>query len=190
LRSRLYCIIARSLGPSILEEKPVHALSQTPLPGLQKQFEVASRVGELQEQVSVAIREANRLRGQLQSLRPKVETQKTLADALAALERRTEAMAGAAPGNNPEFEGVGTPSAPDRTSLRFLSGALGELERAVESADVAPSTDVLTAFARDQQAVRKALAQWNEIKNKDLPRLNSLLRQANLPGVSIDQPKL
>ena len=163
---------------------------KTPLPGLLKQFEVANRVGELQEQVSVAIREASRLRGQLQSLRPKVETQKTLADALAALERRTEAMAGAAPSNNPDFEGVGTPSAPDRTSLRFLSGALSELERAVESADVAPSTDALTAFARDQQAVGRALAQWNEIKNQDLPRLNSLLRQANLPGVSIDQPKL
>jgi hypothetical protein len=157
---------------------------KTPLPALLKQFEVASRIGELQEQVSTASREAARLQRQLQSLRPKVEGQKKLSDALAALERRTGAIAGVAPSPTPGAEGEGPLPTPDRTGFRFLSGALSELERAVESADVAPSSDALTAFTRDQQAVRKALAQWNGIKSQELPRLNSLLREANLPAIS------
>jgi photosystem II stability/assembly factor-like uncharacterized protein len=161
---------------------------KTPLPVLLKQFEVASRIGELQEQVSRANREATRLHRQLESLRPKVEAQKMLADALAALERRMGATAGPPPAPSPSFEEEGPPSTPDRTGFRFLSGALSELQRAVESADVAPSPDALTAFQRNQQAVRRALAQWKEITSQDLPRLNSLLRQANLPAISLERP--
>lgn len=162
---------------------------KTPLSGLQKQFEVAKRVGELQAQVSLANREARRIQAQLQSLRPRVASQKALADALAALEGRIVAIVGTPPASNPEFSGVALPSTPDHTSFRFLSGALGELERAVESADVAPTADALTAFQKDQQAVRKALAQWNEIKSRELARLNTLLRQANLPPISTDRPE-
>ena len=61
------------------------------------------------------------------------------------------------------------------------------VERAAESADVAPTTDATTAFQRDQQAVQEALAQWNELKSKDMARLNSLLKRANLQPLSLEE---
>ena len=67
--------------------------------------------------------------------------------------------------------------------------AFGQVERAVGSADLAPTADAVTAFQRDQQAVQEALAAWDKIKSQDVPHLNSSLRQAGLPPISLEEAK-
>jgi hypothetical protein len=70
-----------------------------------------------------------------------------------------------------------------------LTIALGQVERAVGSADLAPTADAATAFQLDQQAVQQALAAWGKIKSQDVPHLNSSLRQAGLPPISLEEAK-
>jgi hypothetical protein len=70
-----------------------------------------------------------------------------------------------------------------------LTIALGRVERAVGSADVAPTADAVTAFQHDQQAMQQALAEWNKIKSKEVSRLNPSLKQAGLPPISLEEGK-
>ncbi|MBZ5565215.1 MAG: hypothetical protein LAP13_22690 [Acidobacteriia bacterium] len=154
---------------------------------LLKQFEMASRIGAAQGQISAALNEANRLHERLKSLPADAKVPQKVKEAAEALAHKTEQVAGIAPPSNPEFAGVGEPSV-DRSSLRFLNGAWGELENAVESADVAPTPDAVTAFRNNEQAQRQALEEWDRIKNGELSRLNALLREAGIPVISLAKP--
>jgi len=156
-----------------------------------KQFEMARQIGVAQAQVSAAFREANRLHEQLQALKSQVKPvtgdQKTLAGEIEALDHRTMALTGGTSTPGPFEEAQ--PSAAAAVSLRSLTSALSAVERAVESADVAPTPDAITAFQRERQAVQKALVQWKELRTRDLPRLNASLKQANLPPIALEGRK-
>jgi photosystem II stability/assembly factor-like uncharacterized protein len=157
---------------------------KTPLADLALQFKMAREISGAQAQVSAAAAEANRLHGQLQALKAKASGQQALADELEALDKKTMALTG---GTSPP--GFFETEAPSTTTLRSLTIALGQVARAVGSADAAPTRDAVTAFQHDRQAVEKALAEWNQIKGKDVPHLNQALKQAGLPSVSLEEVK-
>jgi photosystem II stability/assembly factor-like uncharacterized protein len=158
---------------------------KTPQADLVEQFQMAQQIGATQAQVGNALLAADHLHGQLQRLAPRAGDGTPLAAQIAALDRKTVALAGAAPPPGP-YEGAEPPVSAINT-LRSLNTALGDVERAVQSADVAPTADAVTALRRDRQAIAKALAQWNEIKSRDLPKLNAALKQANLQPVSLEE---
>ena len=158
---------------------------KTPQADLVKQFDVAREIGNAQAQVGAASRLANHLHEQLQSLASREGDRKPLADQIRALDRKTMALAGGTSSPSPFEEAA--PSAPAVVTLRSLTSALSDVLRAVQSADVAPSGDALVVFHRDQQAMQKVLAQWNDIKSKDVPTLNASLKQANLQPVSLEE---
>jgi photosystem II stability/assembly factor-like uncharacterized protein len=171
--------------PLVLKKDP---RVKTPDADLWKQFAMARRIEAAQAEVARASREADRLQEGLKSLTRQKGAPAKVVETAKALARKTEQVGGITPPPNPEFAGVGEPSE-DRTSLRFLNGALGELQRAVESADVAPTPDAVGAFQDDQQALSKALAQWDRIKTHDLPQLNALLRESGLRVISLEEAK-
>jgi len=159
----------------------------TPLADLELQLKTALQINTAQAQVSPAFVEANRLHEQLQALNSKVrkvQGQKALAGELEALDKKAMTLSGGTSG-----PGFFETEASSNTSLRSLTIALGQVERAVGSADLAPTADALAAFQRDRQAVQEALAEWGKIKSQDVPRLNSLLKQAGLPPVSLEEEK-
>jgi hypothetical protein len=158
---------------------------KTPQADLLRQFEMARQISAAQAQVGAAMRAANRLHGQLQLLVAPASGGKSLAEQIAALDRKVLALTGgaSAPGS---FEGAES-SASEANTLRSLNAALGAVARAVESADVAPSADALTAFQHDRQVMQQALAQWSEIKTQDVPKLNASLKQASLTPVSLKE---
>jgi len=159
---------------------------KTPLPGLAKQFELARQVTAALGEVAAARRQADRLRAELQDLRKRAAPQGALAAAVEALDRKTAAVAGVAPATSPG--NVGGESAPgDRASFLYLTSALAGLENVIESADVAPTPDAMAAFQSIQTVLRAALAQWAEVKGKDLPQLNEMLRAAGLPAISLER---
>jgi photosystem II stability/assembly factor-like uncharacterized protein len=158
---------------------------KTPLADLILQFKMAQQINTAQAQVSAAFAEANRLHVQLQALKSKLaktSEHQALAGEVEALDKRTMAIAGgtSAPGF---FETEPSPTA----SLRALTVSLSQVERAVGSADAAPTADAVTAFQRNQQAAQKALEEWNKIENEGVPHLNSSLKQAGLPPVSLEE---
>jgi DNA repair ATPase RecN len=151
------------------------------------QFKMLRQINAAQAQVSAASGEANRLHERLQTLKsrlPKADEQKALASEIEALDKKTMAIAGGTSG--PGFFETEPSST---TTLRSLTNALSQVERAVGSADVAPTADAATAFERDQQGMQKALVEWNRIKDQDVPHLNSLLKQAGLPPLSLDEER-
>jgi photosystem II stability/assembly factor-like uncharacterized protein len=158
---------------------------KTPQADLVKQFEMAQQIGAAQAQVGAALLSADHLHAQLQRLASQVGDRKPLADQIATLDRKTLAVAGDAPAPSPS-EGA-EPAAPAAETLRSITSALGDVGRAVQSADVAPTADAVTAFRRDQQVVQKVIAQWNGIKSQDVPKLNASLKQANLQPVSLEE---
>ena len=40
---------------------------------------------------------------------------------------------------------------------------------------------------QDEQVLRSTLAQWSEVKTRDLPHLNTMLREANVPPISLEE---
>ncbi len=159
----------------------------TPLSDLALQFKIAMQINAAQTQVAAAFGEANRLHEQLQPLNSKLAKEngrKALAGEVSALDKKTLALSGGTSG-----PGLYETEAPATASLRSLTIALGQVERAVGSADLAPTADAATAFQLDQQAVQQALAAWGKIKSQDVPHLNSSLRQAGLPPISLEEAK-
>jgi photosystem II stability/assembly factor-like uncharacterized protein len=176
-------------GQSYTQQLPVKMDPRvtTPLSDLALQFKTAMQINAAQAQVAAAFGEANRLHEQLQALNSKLAKEngrKALAGEVAVLDKKTLALSGGTSG-----PGLYETDAPDTSSLRALTIALGQVGRAVGSADLAPTADAVTAFQRDQQAAQEALAAWDKIKGHDVPHLNSSLRQAGLPPISLEEAK-
>ena len=51
----------------------------------------------------------------------------------------------------------------------------------VDSSDAAPTAQAVSAFATYQKLLPKELAKWAALKKSDIPALNALLRERQLP---------
>ncbi len=160
---------------------------KTSFADLSKQFQLAYEVNSSLKRISEVTREAARLQSDLRSLRSKAGSKSGVIDTVSALEEKIDRIAGRPASANPDFIGVGEPSS-DRSSLRFLSGNLSALLGMIQSADVAPGPDTVTAVMREQQSLEKSLTQWTRIKTIEVPKLNALLRQAGLETISTAGP--
>ena len=152
---------------------------------LQKQFDLAQQVLVLTGETNGASRQAAQLLEKLKALAPKVTGRKyqKLAEQVDKMTKDTQAVLGQ------EARGelaAGAPQPTDRTTLRYVSGALGELERAIESADVAPTADAQAAFNQDGEIVHDALGKWDVILNTDLPALNKELEHQHMNSEAIE----
>ena len=153
---------------------------------LEAQFQTDRQIVAAREKVSKALDEAERLKKRLRALLPRGTNRHELTREIGAVSRKLSPVLGAALPSNPDFSGEFGPSK-DLASLRYLAEAFGQLEYVVESADAAPTPDALTAFHQRQQVMESTLAMWEEIKAKDLAHLNSILRQAMLPAISVEK---
>ncbi|MDQ1639548.1 MAG: hypothetical protein QOF62_2887 [Pyrinomonadaceae bacterium] len=69
-------------------------------------------------------------------------------------------------------------------SLAALNGSLGSLLQLVEGADAAPTAQAHETFITYKRLLDQQMAKWNELKAKDLPALNELLRQRQMSPVT------
>jgi len=154
------------------------------LADLQEQFDVSRQIVEARTRVSQALGDAGTLEKHLQRLQTEAVNHPELKRSLEVIERQMPALLGPAQPSNPDFSGEFGP-ARDHTSLRYLDGALGKLEHAVESADAAPTPDALTAVHQNLKVMQSTMALWLKIKTGDLSKLNSVLGQMNQPPVML-----
>jgi photosystem II stability/assembly factor-like uncharacterized protein len=170
---------------------------KTPLADLVKQFELSTRIADAQAEALAAIAEAGRLRQQVTAMRGAAKAMPlNLTQSLAALDKKLEALIGPAP---TVPGGGGEPAATERTSLRYVSGTLGggagggfggaSLMAAVQSADVAPTLDIVTAFNSTLATLHMAEAALEALKTKDVSQVNELLKQIGLPVITAEQSK-
>jgi photosystem II stability/assembly factor-like uncharacterized protein len=153
---------------------------------LVKQFTVAREIGASQARVQQALHEANNLRESLRALQGKLTGQEKLAGEAETFKQKLTAIAGPPPPRIPAGFGEEDPNVGEG-NLRTLVAAWSEVDRAVESADAAPTADAVTAFGRNQLLTRKLRALWEEVKSKDLLGLNESLKKAGLQALSLER---
>jgi hypothetical protein len=158
---------------------------ETTRPELQQQFEIARRVSAKSAEIAKARGEVAAVRTQITSLRTQAAGNVPLLASLDALDAKAAAIGGVTAPSTPDSSGVASPSN-DVSSLLFVSGELGQVLQAVEGPDGIPSQQVMNAFAQAQKLGAAAIAKWTIVKNADLVAVNSQLKQANLPAISLE----
>jgi len=157
--------------------------NKIPLIELQKQFDAGSDVAHLQMQISEAQRGVEQLRSQIRDRRAQAQSNAALVAALDAVDHKAEAVSGTpptptAPGNAPE-------PPQEHQSLAYLSGEFTQISFAVNSGDEAPTAEAMKAIAAARATLATTLAKWTELQTKDLPQLNSQLKQAGIAPVTV-----
>ena len=142
---------------------------KTPALAMQQVYVVSKALYYSAIDVRTAARQAHAVRDQI-AARPAASSA-PVADALASLDTKIQALAGDAP------------AAPD--TLAGASASLAGVMNILQGADVRPTTVQLKAIAAARTAASTAMTKWAAIKAVDLPALNAKLAAASLPPVSI-----
>jgi photosystem II stability/assembly factor-like uncharacterized protein len=153
---------------------------KTPLPGLAQQFTLSKQLYDEVVATSVTLRQLRALRSQLRQLREPAG-QGAAAEALANLDKKLEALEGRGGGGRFGRFGGGGPD-----TLGSVSGSLAMLMGVLQEADLAPTTQVVAAAAERRRALATLMGRWNEIKTRDIPAVNTQLRQSSLPELKLE----
>ena len=124
-----------------------------------------------------SVQEIRELRTQLNDLKTKLTgdaSAKPVLDAIAALDKKAAELVAV----EQTYPPVGVVSA------AALNGALGSLLVLVDSADRAPTAQAATAFETYSKLLQQQLAKWAALKTQDIPALNTLLQQRQLPTIN------
>ena len=154
---------------------------KTPPEGLAQQSMLSLQVAADMRQASETLRQLRALRTQLKKLQQGTE-QKQLVEALESLDQKAAALAGS---ENSGRRGRGRGVRTGEPTLMRLHGELGQLLETLQGADGTPTTQTVAACGQVHRALSGPLARWTELKSKDVKTVNELLRQANLPPLSV-----
>jgi hypothetical protein len=128
--------------------------------------------------------------GQIRALRVKIRETKehagagAVSDALEALDKKAQAIEGAPAGGRGGGRGA-LASGPDTFSS--VNGSLMALMQSLQSADVAPATQTVTAVNQRRAAMARLMQRWSALQTSDLIAVNGQLTKANLPALKIDK---
>jgi photosystem II stability/assembly factor-like uncharacterized protein len=154
---------------------------KTPRAGLEQQFALSAEAAEGMTRTFEALGELKKLRAQLKEMRARTGLAPALAEALATLDRKAAVLeSGAAQGATPA---PGTPPAP--TDFNQLHSSFATLYGVLQQADAAPTTQAVAAAADLQRRLREATSSWNELKGREVESVNTQLRAAGLPPLSL-----
>jgi photosystem II stability/assembly factor-like uncharacterized protein len=146
-----------------------------------EQFEFAREVERASSRVAGASEAAGKLQTELAARR--AGAQAPLLAALDAFQSQLSALSGSQPTANPANAFAFPPQ--HIQSLRWLSGALGNLLEAVDGADAAPTPDARAGLAKLSPMVDSVLAAWERFTAADLQALNAKLTAAGLQPIEL-----
>ncbi len=149
---------------------------------LRRQFELDRKIADALDRDYGAVQGVRNLRSQLKALadhKPSPE----IAKAIAGLETKAAALEGDEGGYGTRFL-----SAPEGRSLARLNTGLSAVLTALDSADAAPTTQQSAMAADLEKALGEQLANWNQMKSKNVAELNSQLSKAGLPVIDLQKP--
>jgi hypothetical protein len=149
---------------------------KTSLVALRQQLTLEIQIMQAMWDSHESVQEIRDLRTQLNELQTKLKTDasaKPILDAVATLDKKAAELVAV----EQTYPPVGIVSAAS------LNGALGSLLVLVDSADTAPTAQAASAFATYQKLLALELAKWAALEKNDIPALNALLRQRQLPAI-------
>jgi photosystem II stability/assembly factor-like uncharacterized protein len=150
--------------------------------GLTRQFDLSFEAYKGMDQSFKGALEIRKLRDQITHSIEKVG-RGPLAEALSALDKKAAAIGGEGRAD------VGSPGLPGGTidlrnaNLTNLNNGFSALLENLQSADVTPTAPTVAAAAELQRTLTKLVADWNDLKTKDVVAINAQLRSANQPAL-------
>jgi hypothetical protein len=123
-----------------------------------------------------AVLQGGSVRAQLEKV--KAQANPTTTDAMETFDKKLAALLGA-PGGF-----LAPPS--QEVTLSRLNGQAGTLYTQVWQADAEPTLSQMAARETIEGDSVGVLKRWSDFKNTDLPALNRVLREANIPEVQVE----
>src|SRR5258705_3300589 len=151
---------------------------------LQRQFAVATQLSQTLGQVSIALQQAKDLRKQINERKKDAAGKSELLAALDDFNRKMEVSVELDTDNDFMIFGLALPDK-SHESLPHAQSALTGLLMVEQSADVAPSADIVTAANAWEASSKDSLARWKTILERDFAPLNSKLQKANLKPLAL-----
>jgi photosystem II stability/assembly factor-like uncharacterized protein len=148
---------------------------KTPLAGLQKKFQAEMQLASLVTQTSQAVAQGSSIRAQLDKVSVQAAETK---NAVAEFQKKLAALIGA-PG------GFFAPPSQELTLSR-LNGEAGTLYAQMWQADAEPTASQREALVTVVHGSSDVLKRWAEFTKTDLPALNRLLHDAQVPEVRVE----
>ncbi len=151
---------------------------------LQNQFALATELSQTLAKVSIAQQRAKDLRQQIEEHKKIAADKPKILAALDDFNRKMEVAVEFDANDDFMVFGLALPDKPHQ-SLPHAQSALTGLLIVEQSADVAPSSDVVTAANAWVASSNDALARWRTVLDQDFATLNAQLQKANLKPLAV-----
>jgi photosystem II stability/assembly factor-like uncharacterized protein len=149
---------------------------KTSTAGLERKFQLETRLASLLTQTSQAVQQAGSLRDPLQKLSQQATG--AIHDSIQAFQNKLTALLGAP-------AGFLAPPANENTLTRTNS-QVAVLYGQIWQVDADPTSSQSEAFAAIEHDASDVMKRWDALRTTDLPALNHSLGGANLPEIKID----
>jgi hypothetical protein len=146
-----------------------------------EQFELARRIELVSARLAKATDAAGKIQKEVTARR--VDARGPVLAMLDAFQARLSELSGSEPSTNPANAFAFPPKHIE--SLRWLSGALGNLREAVDGADAAPTPDARDGLAKLSPMVDSTLVAWERFASADLQTLNAKLVAADIKPIVV-----
>jgi photosystem II stability/assembly factor-like uncharacterized protein len=138
---------------------------------LNQQVALENQIVETMNESFGTVRQISGVRDQLKKLVSSGSVDAAIAEAAGALDKKAAELLAV----ETQYPPVGI------ISVASLNGSLGSLLLLVEGADAAPTAQANETFASYKRLLGQQMMKWEQLKTKDLPLLNDLLRQKQMP---------
>jgi len=145
---------------------------------LSQQLELDLKIVDSMKQSYTAVQQIRDLRVHLKELQTKLKDDtgaKAVLDAVNALDQKAANLIAV----DLQYPPVGI------VSVASMNGALSSLLQLVEGSDSPPTAQAADAFATYRRLLNQQLARWTEVKEKDLPALNRMLKTSRLIEIGV-----
>ncbi len=143
--------------------------------GLEKKFQAEKKLASLMSNTAEALLQAGSIREQIEKL--STESNAHAKDAIADFQKKLDLLTGASGGF------FAPPS--QEVTLSRANGSDGTLYQQIWGVDAEPTVAQVEAMTAADRESNNALKRWNEFKTKELPEMNRMLREAQVPEIKI-----
>ncbi|MDP9253368.1 MAG: glycosyl hydrolase, partial [Verrucomicrobiota bacterium] len=155
-------------------------------PGLQKEFELAMQVNDRISQLHQAVNEIRDLGSQIQSLHKRFGDDQRLKPALDAADELKKKMSAI------EEQLIQVNMKSSEGTLAFptmLNESFDTFSHVIDGADAAPTQPQLDVSKTLNGRLDEQLKKWAQMKTEEMPKIGVLIKQVDLPALSVSAKK-
>ena len=150
--------------------------------GMRRSFELAMKVNDRISQLHQAINEIRDAKSEIESLRKRFANQESIKPALTAADDLEKKMSGV------EEKLIQVKMKSSEGNLVYpnqLNEEFYTFSRLIDAADAAPTESQLQVFEMLDKRLQEQLQTWTQLKNEEVPKVNQLIRDANVPALMV-----